>query len=192
MMMGPIGAMPVFAGLTTTADPVSRLALARKAVFYAGLAVVLAVVLGAGVLMAWGATPSSLMIASGLLLSIAALRNILATPQAGSPVGMSGIQLSATALSPMAFPTMASPHAIGVLIIFVAYFPSISGKAMILATALGVLGLNYLAMLNAERFMAYIGMTPLRILGAVFGVLQIALAIEMIVSGLARTKIITG
>lgn len=40
--------------------------------------------------------------------------------------------------------------------------------------------------------MTYIGMTPLRILGAVFGVLQIALAIEMIVSGVVRTKIIAG
>jgi multiple antibiotic resistance protein len=192
MMMGPIGAIPVFASLTATADQASRLALARKASLYAGLAVVLAVVLGAGVLMAWGATPSSLMIASGLLLSIAASRSILAPPQAGSSSVMGATPLVATALSPMAFPTMASPHAIGVLIIFVAYFPSISGKATILATAIAVLGLNYLAMLNAERFMAYVGMTPLRILGAVFGVLQIALGIEMIVSGITKAKFLTG
>jgi multiple antibiotic resistance protein len=192
MMMGPIGVMPIFAALTATADHAFRLGMARKSVLYAGLALVLAVVLGASVLMAWGATPSSLMIASGLLLSIAALRNVLGTPPAGSPADLDASRHAAAALTPMAFPTMASPHAIGVLIIFVAYFPSISGKATILAAALGVLGLNYLAMLNAERFMTYIGMTPLRILGAVFGVLQIALAIEMIVSGIVRTKIIAG
>jgi multiple antibiotic resistance protein len=192
MMMGPIGAIPVFAALTAKADPASRHLLARNAVLYAGVAVVLAVALGAGVLIAWGATPASLIIASGLLLGISALRNTFAAPPSGSPPDMDAARLSAAALSPMAFPTMASPHAIGVLIIFVAFFPTVAGKATILATALGVLLLNYLALLNAERFMTYVGMTPLRILDAVFGVLQIALAIEIMLSGIGKTAAFAG
>lgn len=191
MMMGPIGVIPVFAAVSRTEHREARRVLARQAALYAATAVTLAVVLGATVLVAWGATSSSLMMASGLLLMIAALRSFFASPPGGSMLGSEGKEPLAAALSPLAFPTMASPHAIGVLIIFVAYFPSLSGKAIILAVAFGVLGLNFLAMLNAERFMTHVGITPLRVLGAVFGVLQVALAIEMIISGVSQSKLLT-
>jgi multiple antibiotic resistance protein len=38
-------------------------------------------------------------------------------------------------------------------------------------------------MRNAQWFMAKVGMTPLLVLGAVFGVLQVALGIEMMANG---------
>jgi multiple antibiotic resistance protein len=45
--------------------------------------------------------------------------------------------------------------------------------------------LNLLTMLFADRLMRLIGRVPLTILGAVFGVLQLALGIEMLASGVA-------
>lgn len=48
------------------------------------------------------------------------------------------------------------------------------------------MGLNLLAMLYAHRVMAVIGVAPLTVLGAVFGVLQLALGIEMIADGADR------
>lgn len=191
MMMGPIGVMPVFAGLTTAVDDQSRRRIAGQATLYAAAAVIIAVLLGASVLAAWGATPSSLMMASGILLMIAALRSMFSGGGSLPPADKTG-KAEAIAIAPLAFPTIASPHAMGVLIIFVAYFPSLSGKAIVLTVALGVLTLDYVAMRNAERVMLVIGMTPLRILGAVFGVLQVALALEMIVSGLVQSKLLGG
>ena len=82
-----------------------------------------------------------------------------------------------------------TPPAIGVLIIFTAYFQESGQQAHILATGLGIVAVNLLAMLAARRVMGWIGMVPLRILGAVFGVLQVALAIEFIISGLLRSKL---
>lgn len=43
---------------------------------------------------------------------------------------------------------------------------------------------NLLAMLSAQWFMRVIGPTPLTVLGAIFGVLQAAMGVDMIVSGL--------
>ena len=52
-----------------------------------------------------------------------------------------------------------------------------------LAVAAFVLLLNLIAMRFAQWFMEHIGMTPLLVLGAVFGVLQVALGVEMMVNG---------
>ena len=52
-----------------------------------------------------------------------------------------------------------------------------------LAVAAFVLGLNLLGMRYAKIFMSKIGMTPLLVLGAVFGVLQVALGVEMMANG---------
>jgi multiple antibiotic resistance protein len=45
--------------------------------------------------------------------------------------------------------------------------------------------LNLAAMLAARAFMHRIGMAPLLLLGAVFGVLQVALGIEFVADGMA-------
>jgi multiple antibiotic resistance protein len=53
----------------------------------------------------------------------------------------------------------------------------------VLATAALMLLLNLAGMRYAHVFMARIGMTPLLVLGAVFGVLQVALGVEMMANG---------
>jgi multiple antibiotic resistance protein len=183
MMMGPIAVMPVFAGLTATAEPAFRLRLALAAAGAAAAALALAVASGASALETWGATPASLIVAAGVLLTIAAMRGVLGLGQHAAN-GAAQQPTMRLALSPLAFPTMVPPHAIGVLVIFVAYFPQPGQKAAILAVALAILVLNLLAMLVARHVLAVIGLVPLVIMGAVFNVLQVALGIEMILSGL--------
>jgi multiple antibiotic resistance protein len=58
---------------------------------------------------------------------------------------------------------------------------------------MGVVGaimlLNLGAMLGAHLFMERIGAPSLLVLGAVFGVLQAAMAVEMIISGLTLSRL---
>jgi multiple antibiotic resistance protein len=187
MMMGPIGLVPVFAGLTAGVDPAGCRRIAFRAFAYASVALCIAVAIGAGVLAAWGASRPALVIAAGLLLGLASLRNILAPPRAAGtgtktpPVPPApGI-----ALSPIAFPSIVTPHGVGVLIVFVAYAPEGSVKATILGVGLAIMALDLLAMLGARWLMRVVGTVPLTILGAVFGVLQLALGVEMVASGVA-------
>jgi multiple antibiotic resistance protein len=187
MMMGPIGLIPTFAGLTAGADAATRRRIAFGAFGYACIALAIAVGIGAGVLDAWGASRPALVMAAGLLLVLASLRNLLAPPRAPAAAGSAAPPPPAPgiALSPIAFPSIVTPHGVGVLIIFVAYAPQASVKATILAVALAIMALDLLAMLFASALMRAIGTVPLTILGAVFGVLQVALGIEMIASGIA-------
>lgn len=184
MMMGPIGLIPTFAGLTAGAATDQRRRIALRAFGYSCIALTLAVAIGAGVLEAWGASPPALIIAAGVLLGIASLRNLLAAPRAPA-AGTGQAPDDAIALAPLAFPSIVTPHGVGVLIVFVAYAPGASAKASILGVALAIMALNLLTMLFADRLMKVIGRVPLTILGAVFGVLQLALGIEMFASGVS-------
>jgi multiple antibiotic resistance protein len=191
MMMGPIGLIPAFAGLTAGADTAQRRRIALHAFGYACVALSIAVAIGAGVLAAWGASRPALVIAAGLLLAFASLRNVLAPPRAPRAPGGSARTAKppppspGIALSPIAFPSIVTPHGVGVLIVFVAYAPEASVKASILGVGLAIMALDLFATLGAQRLMRAIGLVPLTLLGAVFGVLQLALGVEMIASGIA-------
>ena len=193
MMMGPISVMPGFAMLTQPAEPALARRIAVRAAMYAAIAVVLAVLLGYSLLTGWGASPASLIIAAGLLLLLSSLGHVMAPaapaapPPAAEPRPAPALGI---ALSPLAFPMIVTPPAIGVLIIFTAYFREDGQQLLILAIGLAIVLLDLLAMLAARRIMSWIGMVPLRILGAVFGVLQVALAVEFIVSGIARSPLL--
>jgi multiple antibiotic resistance protein len=184
MMMGPIGLIPAFAAATAGLEQTAKHRIAFRAWGFATTGVVLAVVLGAGILGAWGASPSSLVIAAGVLLGLAALKNLLFR-EAAKPVAPA----SDPALSPLAVPTILSPYGVGVLIVFAAYIPSGTAKLAIAAVALFIIALDWLAMRYADPLMALIGSVALTLLGAVFGVLQLALGVEMIISGIERTAV---
>lgn len=150
--------------------------------------------LGFSVLTTWGATPSALILAAGLLLLLASLKQALAAPQPPGPAPQQApVEPSvAIALPPLAFSMIVTPPGIGVLVIFTACFRDTALHVMILGIGLAVIVLDLLAMLASRTVVAWVGPLPLplRILGAVFGVLQVALAIEFIVNGLARSPLL--
>jgi multiple antibiotic resistance protein len=184
-MMGPIGLIPVFVRLTANMDQVSRNAMARRATGLAFTALFVAVFLGASMLDAWSISKGSLIFAAGLIVTSTALLPIIWNGAGGASAGSAAGRQTPEqlAVSPLAFPSMVTPRAVGVLIIFVAFFPTIEGKLAVLGVAALMLGLNFLGMRYAHLFMEKIGMTPLLVLGAVFGVLQVALGVEMMANG---------
>jgi hypothetical protein len=67
------------------------------------------------------------------------------------------------------------PFAVGVLILFAAFFPDLRSQLQMVALAFGLLLADLVAMRHARRILAVIGAGTLQVLGAVFGVLQLAL-----------------
>lgn len=181
-LMGPIGVIPRFAAITGGVEADAR----RRIAFLAGavslVAILIAITLGAWMLGRFQIDKGSLVIAAGLVLLVASLRNIY-PPAPSSAEAAGGASRVPIAVSPIAVPGVVTPSAVGVLIIFAAYFPSFDTIAVIFGAVLGILALNVAAMVYAHAFMTRIGMAPLVVLGSVFGILQVALAIQMIVSG---------
>ena len=89
------------------------------------------------------------------------------------------------ALTPLAIPGLVSPVVVAILVIFTTSYPEPGHRFAILGVALAVMALNLVAMLGARSFMHHVGMAPLLLLAAVFGVLQVALGIEILSDGIA-------
>jgi len=113
---------------------------------------------------------------------ISALKGVLGSP--AGPPGNDGPGKD-IALSPLAFPTLVTAHGVGVLIVFTAYVQDLQMKLAMVGVALGVVLVNLVAMLLAQRIMGLIGIVPLKLLGAVFGVLQLAFGVELVARGAA-------
>jgi multiple antibiotic resistance protein len=191
-LMGPIAVIPAFASVTAGADRAlqRRIALAAGGVAIAALTI--AVFVGASAMAKAGTSSSSLIIAAGLILILTAVRNMFAAaPGSSSGAAERPTPRLGHAVSPIAIPGMVTPVGIAVLIIFVSYFPTFADKVAIMAIASAIIVANIGAMLGAHWFMTRIGMTPLVILGSVFGVLQVAMGYEMLFSGLAHSRLFT-
>jgi multiple antibiotic resistance protein len=188
-LMGPIAAMPLFAGVTAGADKALRRRIALKAYAVALVGLALAVFIGAGVMSGWGVSPASLIVAGGLILMLTALRNVLgaAVP---APSGAGAAPGMALAITPLAIPGLVTPMSVAVLVIFVSYFPNLQDKLAIMAVAGAIMTLNLGAMFCAQWFMRVVGPSPLVVLGAVFGVLQAAMGVEMVLSGVRRSGLL--
>lgn len=182
-MMGPIGVIPLFAALASGLDRRTRVATALRATLLSLAALAVAVFLGAGVLDSWGVSRGSLILAAGVILTLSALQPLFFKQKEAPASQATAPSPRDLAMSPIAFPTIVSPKAIAVLIIFVAYFPALEAKLAVFGVAAAMLLLNFVGMLAAGWFMASIGMVPLLVLGAVFGVLQVALGMETLVDG---------
>jgi multiple antibiotic resistance protein len=186
-LMGPVAVIPLFAGATAGAERALQVKIALLAYAVALIGLAVAVFVGAGALAGWGVSPPSLIIAAGLILTLTALRGIfLSHAPAASPAAPT----LGTGFSPIAIPGLVTPMAVAILVIFVSYFPGTDDKIAVMGVAAGVMTLNLGAMLCAHWFMRVIGIAPLVVLGAVFGVLQVAMGIELIVSGLLRSKLL--
>jgi multiple antibiotic resistance protein len=185
-LMGPVATIPLFAGATAGAERALQVKIALLAYGVSLISLAVAVFIGAGSLAGWGVSPPSLIIAAGLILTLTALRGIFQNhaPSAGDAPAP---QL-ATGFSPVAIPGLVTPMAVAILVIFVSYFPSTGDKIAIMSVAAAIMTLNLGAMLCAHWFMSVIGVAPLVVLGAVFGVLQVAMGIEMVISGLMRSR----
>lgn len=181
MMTGPLRVVPGFAALSRELNDEQKKSIATRGALYASAGVFLAVFMGHTVLASWGASPEALATATGLLLFVTALQSLVGWPVASQPTqsGEAG-NTPRLALSPLAFPTILPPFAVGVLILFGAYFPDMYSKLMMLGLSLGLIAVDWIAMKYAQQIMEKIGASTLQVLGAVFGVLQLSLAIQMI------------
>jgi multiple antibiotic resistance protein len=180
MTMGPIRAIAVFSRVGEDDAAADVKAIARRAAMLVAGAYTVALVMGTGALAAWGVSFPVLIGAGGVALFALSLQGLLASPAAARPIDPSQADASM-----IAFPGLFPPIAVVVPIIFAVAFPGTEAKLGILAMGLGLIVVNWLLMLRSKAIMRAIGPVPLQLFGAVFGVLQLALALQFINDALA-------
>ena len=180
-LVGPVKMMPVFYARTATMDTRARAVLAVKAAALAALGIAIAGVAGTAKIADMGISREALGTATGLVLAIIGLMPLIGVDL--QPASKSTAPLDAHSL---AFPTLVPPYAFGLIILISLYMPQPDGAYRIAVMGVVLMAINTVAMITAQFVLGRTGMMPLRVLGAVFGILQLALGIQLMFWGIAN------
>lgn len=186
LTLGPIKIIGPFARITQGADAWLAHRIAWRAILFASLTLLLAALVGESFIEKYEMPLPILALAGGIVLFLVALQTVLQqfTPPARSE-GEAATATLSMAITPIAFPTIVTPYGIAALIIFISLSPDWEGRLAIGAILLGIMLLNVIAMLLARHILHFLGVF-LQILGAVLGIVQVALGLQIILNSLQR------
>jgi len=180
LMLGPFKIIGPFAQITQAADPVLTRNIAFRGTAYATITLLLAALIGEGILSSYGIPIPILAISGGIILFLVALLNII--QQFSPPVKKDENPIVPTmkmAITPLAFPTIGTPFGIAAVIVFFAIAPDMKTKLLVGAVVLGIMLLNLIFMLVNRYTFKYLAVI-LPILAAILGVVQVALGLQII------------
>lgn len=192
MLLGPIRLIPAFAKITKGYDTAFKKKAALRGALIATAIGLFVALSGNGLVEKYEVSFQSLELAGGLILLLSALHTIFPTPQPETQVqpNMSPMRF---ALSPLATPTMISPMGIAAILIFVMIegaFPGITRAVIIVFLA--VMVVNFLVMYFHDQLLKIPGLIPMiQLIGAILVVMQVALAIDVMVTALGSLGVVT-
>jgi multiple antibiotic resistance protein len=194
LMLGPFKVIGPFARATQGADAALTRQVALRSTLFASLGLLIAAFLGEGILRKYGIPVPVLALSAGIILFLVALQNTLQqfappAPQGEAvpmPTPMATLNM---ALTPLAFPTMVTPYGIAALVVFLAVSPDPQSQLMIGGIVLAVMLLNLIVMMLTRHIPPSLRVL-LAILGAVLGVIQVALGIQIIQNSLKAMAVL--
>jgi multiple antibiotic resistance protein len=183
LMLGPFKTVGPYLKLTREADDSTARQLALRAAGFATVMLLLAGFLGESFLGRYGVPLPVLGLSGGLILFLVAIRRILEqfemTEAQASPVSPPAPNIMRSALMPLAFPTIVTPYGIAALIVFLALAQTIEERMEVGGVLVGIMALNLIVMLLGRR-LAPVFAIALPIFGAVLGVVQVAVGLQII------------
>ena len=189
--MGPIKVLLVYLGVTAKADKGLQRRVAQKTVLTATVVALLLLVAGALFMKILHFTTGSLNIAGGLILLILALSIVLApAPKEEHGAAPDEKTLMSMAIYPMGLPLLLNPVGIVSLTIFSAETQDLAQLAIIGGIVLLVAVLDFGVFLVSHRLDKYLTHERILVLEKLLGILLAALAVQMMLNGLAELGII--
>jgi len=192
LMLGPIKILGPFAKLTQGADRALEKKIAYTAIIFSGIALLIAGLLGEIILRKYGVPLPVLALAAGTILFFVAIQDTVRqfSFSEREPTKKTEAKPSMKlALDPLAFPVIVTPYGIAALIVFLSLAPDLESKIQIGLIVVAVLALNLLAMLFDRKLLAFLGV-GLAILGAVLGVVQVALGLQIVLNSLLALNVL--
>lgn len=183
IMLGPLKLIgPYF--IQTRHLPAARAKkLAWKVFALSVAAILIAGLLGSMLLRKWQIVPQVMQLAAGLVFLLVALQIVLSQYE---PLQASADPSVEPELMRLVFPMTVTPYGIATVIVLMALSADLDRSLSVLGIAVAMMVLNLLAMRFVRPLMRWTGLLPLQILGAVLGILQVGLALQLMVSSLAE------
>jgi multiple antibiotic resistance protein len=182
--LGPIKVLGPFMQLTRDADEARAKKIAVRAFVLALIAAVVGGFVGKVLVENWQISNAALTLSGGIIFLLVGLSLVLEQykPAHVPPAPLPEAPMAAALR--VAFPTVVTPYGIAAVIALFVNSPDAGRTSAILAILVAVMAFNLLAMLYARRIMGGVFVLALQIFGVVLGVLQVALAVQMILRGL--------
>ena len=190
--MGPKVALVPFLDLTAEMEEETKRQVARKMVVTAvGVALIL-VLLGGFLMKLLHFTPGALSIAGGIVFMLLALHMIVGAGKSEDHQEKAGNRdPMKMALYPLAVPYLLNPAGIAVLVIGSGEATTILDYAILLVLVLVMGVIDMLVFGNLGKFAKHLDPSRMVVTEVVFGVLLAALAVQLVLDGLADLDIIS-
>ena len=184
--LGPLKILGPFARLTRAFEPEQLRRLAWRSAAIAALTLLVGGFLGRALLGGWGIPPPVLQVTGGLVFFVVALGAVLAPYQRAAPA----TPPSETPPSPLeaVLPLIVTPYGMAAVIMLLALSSGARRTGLVLGVLLVVMLANLAAMLWVRHLMTPKGVAGLQLLGAVLGILQVALALWILLAGFAGVQ----
>jgi len=190
--LGPLKVLGPFVQLTRDTDESTMRQIAVRAFVLAVIAVVVGGFAGRALIENWGISVPALLLCGGIIFALVGLTLVLEQYKPTHPAPPPLPAAPMAAAMRITFPIVVTPYGIAALIVLLANSPDAARTACVLAILIAVMVLNLLAMLYARRIMGGITVMALQIAGAVLGVLQVAIAVDMILRALRELNVLHG
>jgi multiple antibiotic resistance protein len=182
--LGPIKLMGPFAAQTRHLDPAARRGIALRVFVLSVFVLAAGGYIGRELVALWSISRPALLIATGIIFFLVALNLVLEQYEPEQPSLRPLPPEPMAAALQLTFPTVVTPYGVAALIALLAATRDLARHGVIFAIVFAVMLLNLLAMLFAGRLVHGATALGMRLLGAVLGVLQVILAIEIILRAL--------
>jgi small neutral amino acid transporter SnatA (MarC family) len=189
--MGPKIALVPFLDLTKGVDSDTQHKVARRMVQTAVTTALLLAVLGWFLMRLLHFTPGAANIAGGIVLMLLALRMLISPGKEDHHEAASGHDPMQMALYPLAVPLLLNPAGIAAIVIASSEIASLAMVVILIGLILLVGALDWLIFSNMDKLAKHLDPSRLAVTEAVFGVLLAALAVQLMLDGLAELGILT-
>ncbi len=178
VIMDPIGLVPIFDGMTKTMATDQKRRLFRVVTYTGGALLFMFALLGQQLLVLFGISLPSFMIAGGLLLLLLSMEILVRGErvQKIDPEEDPGVV-------PLAFPLLVGPGAITTMMVII----QSSGLVVALSSIVLVMSLTWIVLRLTDRIHSVLGRTGAAVVARVMAVFIAAIAIQYIVVGIRNT-----
>lgn len=193
IMIGPLKLIGPFVQRTHGLDDATVRQIAVRVFLMATISAIAGGFLGATLLANWYVSIGAMVITAGLVFLLVGLRQILEQyePPHAPDANMPALPAAPTAAAlKLLFPLVLTPFGIAAVIVLLAMSTEGGRTELIVGMVVVVMLLNLVTMLFARKILVGVTMLVLQILGAVLGILQAGLAVQIILRGLRDLKII--
>jgi len=189
--MGPVKVLLMFISMTEGMDSGLRRQVAKRTTLAAGAVGIGLFVLGAFLQSLLHFSIGALIIFGGLILLSLAMTMVIGK-QGGESAGEQGSKdPMSIAISPLAIPLTLNPVGVVILMIASVEIQDLGTAALFIGMILVVLLIDLVVLNSADRIAKHLSHATVELLERVLGILLGALAVELIIVGLATAGIIS-